>query len=92
MSITKPNHAIAFFVGVDMPRRKKSHDPEPGELHIRGLAGQRRMVFRQLDGSDILADYCTCLGTVPNLECPVDIHQVLALQILSEGETDATKT
>lgn len=69
-------------------KRKRAIAPDAGTLEIGTLAGQRRMLFVQLDGSRILAAECKCLASVPTIDCPVEIHQIRAFQILVKGEPD----
>lgn len=71
-----------------MPRRKRD---KPGELEIALdlLAGNRRMFIRQFDGSQILADCCTCGFTIAALNCPIDAHRWKALCALQDSEDTA---
>jgi hypothetical protein len=48
----------------------------PVEFEIVG--GERRSVYRQLDGTIELADACKC-GARFELDCPIDEHKIKAL-------------
>lgn len=47
-------------------------------VEIEEFFGQRRTVYRQLDGSTILADLCECWEDP--LLCPIDDHAIAARQ------------
>jgi len=48
----------------------------PG-LQFAEINGKRRSVYRQLDGTIILADECKC-GVRFELDCPIDDHAIKA--------------
>ena len=53
------------------------------------ISGQRRSVYRQLDGTIELADACSCERDP--LACPIDDHQILARRSAVEAEKEVPR-
>jgi hypothetical protein len=58
---------------------------EISEIYFAEVGGVRRSVYRQLDGTMILADECTCDRGEPDWQCPIDWHAIQARQADVKG-------